>query len=92
MEMSSTYLFSFKHKTKVLICELTIEIENFLEKENYLKCELFLMIDSFLIYVFCMSCKIAFVLICRTGRTNNCRFTTCTKRVNQQRIGRQSLA
>jgi hypothetical protein len=34
-----TDLFSFKHKTKVLICELTIEIENFLEKENHLKCE-----------------------------------------------------
>ena len=39
-----------------------------------------------------MSCEIGFDLICRTGRTNNCRFTTCTKSVNQQRIGRQILA
>ena len=52
MAMSSTYLFSFKHKTKVLICELTIEIENFLEKENHLKCEWFVICDDwFFVYV-----------------------------------------
>ena len=45
MAMSSTYLFFFKHKTKVLIFELIIEIGNFLVKENHFKCELFVMID-----------------------------------------------